>query len=273
MGIFLVVFRINVQQYAQIGLLLHIALELAVELRSGGFLSDFNVLRAVIADNASPKSIVEIKNQRLFVPSVNRAYDIGKIISKLRNGRNRQRILVHMPVIGICPFCQTVAGSEIVDILNEEIVMGLRIAVKQIIQPCYKVQLSVGIGDILISEQAVKGLFKIVLNHRTVKRCRDFIPHLFIGAIGGKKHGLDVVLTAANGRKFMDVPGGGVDINQIRCEGNKLRIIKHHILPVLRIFGLIKNGCNSLVQKEKLQNFFDVIGCGAAENCYFLGDT
>ena len=71
----------------------------------------------------------------------------------------------------------------------------------------------------------------------------------------------------------MDVPGGGVDINQIRCEGNKLRIIKHYILPVLRIFGLIKNGCNSLVQKEKLQNFFDVIGCGAAENRYFLGDT
>ena len=104
-----------------------------------------------------------------------------------------------------------------------------------------------GIGDILIPEQAVKGLFKIVLDHRAVKGRRDFVPHLFIGAIGGKKHGLDVVLAAANGREFMDVPGGGVDINQIGCEGNELRIIKHHVLPVLRIFALIENRCNSLV--------------------------
>ena len=61
-----------------------------------------------------------------------------------------------------------------------------------------------------------------------------------------------------------------MNVQDIRLKRHKLRIIEHHILPVLIVFRFIENRLNPCVQKEKLQHVPNIMRRGTAENCYAL---
>ena len=271
--IFLVVFGINVQENAEVRVFADVVLEFTVKLGGRRFLADFDVLRTIVTDNAAPEGVVEIQNQRFLVFAVNGFDDVEQIKGKLRNRRNCESIFIHVPVIRICPLCQSVTGGKIVDVLDVKIVMGLRIMVKKVIQPACEIQLAVDIRDVAVAEKTVKGLFKIVLNDRAVILRGNPVPHLLKRPVGRIQHAIHILCRGPDRRKFTDVPRGSVNIDQIRGKRDQLRIVEHNVLPVLGIFGFIENRFNSIVQKEELQYFPDVTGCGTAENGNFLGNA
>ena len=96
-GVFLVVLRADCQHYAKLTLRLQIRLELIVALSYARFLTDLDMLNAVVADNAAPERVVKIERKRLFVLAKDRLYDIRRIESKLGDSVEAERILVHIP--------------------------------------------------------------------------------------------------------------------------------------------------------------------------------
>ena len=65
-------------------------------------------------------------------------------------------------------------------------------------------------------------------------------------------------------RIFGNVPTGGVNINQIRGKFRKFRVVKHGILPVLTVFGLVKGRLNAVMQQKQFQYLYDIMGGASA---------
>ena len=80
---------------------LQIGLEFAVCLRKRCFLSDLNIIRAVVSHDTAPERIVHIEIERLLILPVNRLNHVGQIEGKIGNRGNRHRILKHVPVIRV----------------------------------------------------------------------------------------------------------------------------------------------------------------------------
>ena len=95
--ILFIVLGINRKHDTKLLLSLDIILEFKINLTKIGLLSYLDSVRTVVAYNAAPQCIVEVKNKSLLVLSVNRLDYICHIKTERRYSLNAERILVHMP--------------------------------------------------------------------------------------------------------------------------------------------------------------------------------
>ena len=58
-------------------MLLQISLKFLIYLSHGGFLSDFQIFRAIVSHNASPQRIIKIQNKCLLILSKDRLDDMA----------------------------------------------------------------------------------------------------------------------------------------------------------------------------------------------------
>ncbi len=103
---------------------LYVRLKLAVELPLRRLLPDLDPLRPVVADHAAPERVVQIQDERLFILSEYGLHDVRQVKTQRRDGRNRAGVFIHMPVKGIRPLIQPIAGGQIADILKIEVFVG-----------------------------------------------------------------------------------------------------------------------------------------------------
>ena len=133
-GILLLIFGVDVEHHADFFLRLEILLKLRIDLSHRSFLSDLQILHAVVPHDTAPERIVQIEHQRLFVFAENGLDDIGQIKSKLRNGLHTEGIFVHMPVKRVGPPVQPVGRRHIIDIMNVKTGVLSRILIELLVQ-------------------------------------------------------------------------------------------------------------------------------------------
>ena len=98
-----------------------------------------------------------------------------------------------------------------------------------------------------VSQDTIKGKFKIILNYGTMIRILKLFPHHAKVTHLSFKLILNPLKAVFHVREEGNVPAGCMNIDEIRVELNQLLIIKHGILPVLCILRLIKLRFNSVV--------------------------
>lgn len=65
-----------------------------------------------------PTECCPYPEQTLFIFPIDRFDNIGHIKGQFGNSRNRQSILVHMPIEWITPFLEAIAGGKVINIVN-----------------------------------------------------------------------------------------------------------------------------------------------------------
>ena len=153
-----------------------------------------------------------------------------------------------------------------------EIRMGLRIFVQLCVQPDNEIAVPVRVGNVLISQQAVPRAFKIVLNDRTAVGLRDFLPDLPEMIKGPGQFPVDDLRGVGDFGKLTDVPGGGVDTDDVGAEFLQGGIGEHDVLPVTSVFGFIKSGFDPLIQQEQFQHRADLCRSGSSQDGDPFGD-
>ena len=137
-----------------------------------------DILRAVVAYDAAPEGVVHIKGERLLVLAVNRLDYVRKVESKLRDGRNCNRILVSVPVARIRPFLYSVDSRDVVDVMNKEILVTPCVIVETLVEPVDEIEPSVDIGYIRVAHESVIRLLEIVLDNGAVEFLIELFPDL-----------------------------------------------------------------------------------------------
>ena len=77
---------------------------------------------------------------------------------------------------------------------------------------------------------------------------------------------IDLLRRVRQRRICRHVPAARMDKDQVRVKRLQLRVVKHHILPVLRILRLIELRADALLQQKHLQHPDDIMGRAAAEH-------
>ena len=129
----------------------NIFLKFTIRLCKRCLLTDFNIIRSIISNNSAPQRIIQIKIECLFVFSINRFNNIGYIKCQIWNCRHCYCVLIHVPIIRLRPFIQSVRSRNIVYITNIEIIMFLCILIKSAIKHRHKIHSSMIITCIFIS--------------------------------------------------------------------------------------------------------------------------
>ena len=126
------------------------------------------------------------------------------------------------------------------------------------------------ICSVSITQQPVKRVFKVVLDNGAMIGVFYFTPHLLEVIIIGIQQTLYLLFVHGQGGILPYVPVTCMNIDYIRGEFLKLRVIKHYIFPVLGIFTLIEFRSYALVKQKQLKYHDYVMSCRASEYCYLL---
>ncbi len=271
-GVFFLVLGIDVEHHADIFLGFYITLKLCIYLPHGSLLSDLQIVRSVIPYDAPPQRIVQIQNKGLFVFPENRFYNIAQIVCKFRNGLHTKTIFIHMPVKRIRPLVQSIGCRNIIYIINIKILMGFPILVKTFVQTCQETSSPADGRPVLISQQAVERIFKIILYHRAMVIGFQFVPHRAKMPELLLQQSLCLFPSVSRLGTGRHVPAAGMDINHIRRKILQPFVPEHGILKVLTVFRLIKLRFNPLMQKKKFQNTDNIVSSTSSQNRYFLPD-
>ena len=167
-GIFRFIFGADGEKHAQLLVRLAVLLHLGVRLCCSSFLSNLNALLSVVTDDTAPQGVVQIQRQHLFVFAIDGADDAGQAVGELRNCRKRQSILIQIPVRGILPCVQSVAGGEILNIMEIEVRVRGGILGKPAVQLVDEPDHAMAVPGLPVSHQPVGGKFEVVLQNGTM---------------------------------------------------------------------------------------------------------
>ena len=107
---------------------------------------------------------------------------------------------------------------------------------------------------------------EVVLDHRAVIDCLDLLPHGLKGRVCLLQKGVDFLFRIFYRGECVYISCAGVNVDEIRAKRLKLRAVKHDILEILSVTGFVEFGLDAVVQKKKLQNFYNVMRGRAAED-------
>ena len=264
-GIVMLILGRDVEHHADVFLCFDIGLELRIHLSHGSLLPDFQIFHAVIPDDSAPERIVQIQHKRFLVFSEHRLDNISQIVGKFRDRLHTHGIFVHMPVKRIRPSVKPVGRRHVIDIVDVESLMLPCILIKPFIQAVQETDAPLPVYRLLVSKNPVKWILKIVLDHRAVVLLRDLVPHHLKMPVLLLHKLPDPFRAVPRRRICCDIAVGCMDIDQIRGKCRKLRIVKHHVLPVLRILRLVKDRLDPVVQQKNLQYTDDIMGRAASQ--------
>ena len=83
-------------------------------------LADLDVFGPVIAYDTAPESVVEVEGECLLILAVNGLDDVRKVEGELGDRADAHGILVAVPVGGVCPALDAIAGRHIIYIVDVE---------------------------------------------------------------------------------------------------------------------------------------------------------
>ena len=138
------------------------------------------------------------------------------------------------------------------------------IKIESVIETVHKIHSAVLIEDIFISQQTIKGRFKVILDDGAMINICNLFPNLLKWAVCLLKQCFDCCFGIADCWEHMQVSGACMNVDEIWMKVQQFRGIKHHLLKVLVILGLIKFRPDTRIEQKKFQNFFDIMGSGAA---------
>ena len=110
------------------------------------------------------------------------------------------------------------------------------------------------------------GRLKVVLDHGAVIDCFDLPPHRLKGHVCLLQKGVNFLFRIFYGEECVYISCACVNVDQIRAKRRQLRAVKHDILEILGVTGFVEFGLNAIVQKKKLQNFYNVMRGRAAKD-------
>lgn len=110
------------------------------------------------------------------------------------------------------------------------------------------------------------GRLKVVLDHGAVIDCFDLPPHRLKGRVCLLQKGVNFLFRIFYGEECVYISCACVNVDQIRAKRRQLRAVKHDILEILGVTGFVEFGLNAVVQKKKLQNFYNVMRGRAAKD-------
>ena len=110
------------------------------------------------------------------------------------------------------------------------------------------------------------GRLEVILDHGAVIDCFDLPPHRLKGRVCLLQKGVNFLFRIFYGGECVYISCAGVNVDEIRVERLKLRAVKHDILEILGVTGFVEFGLNAVVQKKKLQNFYNVMRGRAAKD-------
>ena len=260
----LLIFGIHSQQHADRFLFLQIRLKLPVCLPQRSLLAQLNAIHAVVPDDAAPERVVQVEYQRLLVFPIDRLDDIGDAERQKRNCLHGERVLVETPERVVKPCVQSVGRRQIIDVVEIEVFVRVRIRRKPFVEPVHEAHPPAVIRSIAVSLEPPRRIFKIILNDRAMEPFREFFPHPGKPVRRAVEQGLHILPGHGHLRQLLQVPVRGVNINHVRREAVQRLIAEHSVLIVLGILRLIKLRLNSLPQQKDLHHPDDVVGCRSA---------
>ena len=108
-------------------------------------MSDFDAFLSIITNDTAPERVVQIQRQNFLVLTVNGTNDSSQVICKIRNGWHAQSIFIQIPIRRFCPCIQTIASGQILNIVNIERGMRIRIIIEFAVQSSDKVDSAVNV--------------------------------------------------------------------------------------------------------------------------------
>ena len=129
----MVIFRADRQHDAETFKLLYVGLKLVVGLRNAGLLADLDAVYAVVAHNAAPQGVIEVKGKRLFILAENRLDNVRNTERKGRDRLKAHGVFVHVPEQRVRPFFQAVIGRNKVEVVNIKAFIFACVGVKRFV--------------------------------------------------------------------------------------------------------------------------------------------
>ena len=249
---------------------LAIALELGVDLALGHLGADGQPVDAVVAHNAAPERIVQVKHERLFVAAVQRLDNGGHAGGQRRDRVETHGIFVHVPEERITPGSQAVIGGKIVDIVDVKVLMRGGVGVEFLVESADEVGAAVRVPDIAIAHQAEVGPVKVVLDDRAAELGFQRLPHCLKMGILVVEHRVDVGLTVRRGGQRGQVAPVGVDVDDIGVKFIQFGRAEHGVLPILGVLALVELGLDAVLQQKQPQLICHFVGGGPAEDGDFF---
>ena len=108
-------------------------------------MSDFDAFLSIITNNTAPKRVVQIQRQNFLVLAVNGTNDASQVVCKIWNSWHTQSIFIQIPIRRLCPCIQAIASGQILNIVNIERGMRIRIIIEFAVQSSDEVDSAVNI--------------------------------------------------------------------------------------------------------------------------------
>ena len=155
-----------------------------------------------------------------------------------------------MPVGRLAPLVKTVAGADIVYIIDIKTLMRCGIIGKCRVQPVYEIHSASSVNRITVAHKSEIRLFKVILYNGAVVALGYLFPHCFkIFHLLGKKS-VCLLLAVGYRRIFQNIAVGRVNENKVGREAVKLLISEYCVLPVTVVLRLVEGRLDAVVQQE-----------------------
>ena len=148
--------------------------------------------------------------------------------------------------------------------------MRLPVLIKPFVQPGQETGPPAYVCPVLIPQQAIKRVLKVILYHRAVIGLFQLVPHHGKMSVLPFQHSLHFLPVLPRLGIFCNIPVAGMNVYHIRPECIQLGIPKHSILKILPILRLIELRLNPLGEQKQLQYTHNIMGSAPSQDGHLL---